>query len=381
MSESLLLRGANQLLTLRGPNTARRGAALRNIGVIEDGSVLIRDGLIASIGPTRRMENLKEARNVPELSVSGFVVMPGFADPGLRLSLTGPIDGSGKFTKPKNLAAFATATRSLLRSCRDHGTLSVHARANAGFGSFRSDLSVLRQLAALGRRPVDMVQSWCIEPANREQHADLDYAASFQFLVRRNLAQAVEIPDSPGQDFSDRIWAAARQSSLALNLSWPAGSAVRLADYLRRAMPRAVFSPSNLTPGECVTLARSPTITVFSPSNEMIEGRCGGALRRIADEGGPIALASGYGFSRNQSFNMQTALALAVLRLGLTPEEAISAATVNAAHAMGVGNSAGRIEIGRPANLLVLAVPDYRELPRHLELNQVELVIRDGEVV
>ena len=80
MGKATLIRGARQLLTLRGPKGPRRGADLQNLGIIEDGAVLIADGLIAEVGPSRRLENLALARGAEEIDASGCVVMPGFVD-------------------------------------------------------------------------------------------------------------------------------------------------------------------------------------------------------------------------------------------------------------------------------------------------------------
>src|SRR5579864_7713691 len=75
-----LIRGARQLLTLRGPSGSRRGADLRNLGLIQDGAVLIVDGLIREVGSSRRVENLALAREANEIDATGRVVMPGFVD-------------------------------------------------------------------------------------------------------------------------------------------------------------------------------------------------------------------------------------------------------------------------------------------------------------
>ena len=80
MQNALLLRGARQLLTLRGPSGPRRGADLRNLGIIPDGAILIIDGIIRDIGPSRRIENLALARGALDIDATGLVVMPGFVD-------------------------------------------------------------------------------------------------------------------------------------------------------------------------------------------------------------------------------------------------------------------------------------------------------------
>ena len=78
---------------------------------------------------------------------------------------------------------------------------------------------------------------------------------------------------------------------------------------------------------------------------------------------------------------MQMVVSLAVLRLRLTVEQAITAATINAAHALGRGGDIGTIEVGKRADLVVLNIPDYREIPRRLGINHVAMAIRDGNIV
>src|SRR5271170_2361630 len=80
MPNVILVRGARQLLTLRGPSGPRRGTDLRNLGLIQDGAVLIVDGIIREVGPSRRIENLTLAQRAAEIDASGCVVMPGFVD-------------------------------------------------------------------------------------------------------------------------------------------------------------------------------------------------------------------------------------------------------------------------------------------------------------
>ena len=80
MGRPVLIRGARQLLTLRGTGGPRRGRELRDPGLIQDGSVLVMDGVIREVGPTRRVENLAVARGAVEIDATGRVVMPGFVD-------------------------------------------------------------------------------------------------------------------------------------------------------------------------------------------------------------------------------------------------------------------------------------------------------------
>jgi imidazolonepropionase len=104
-------------------------------------------------------------------------------------------------------------------------------------------------------------------------------------------------------------------------------------------------------------------------------------LREFVDANGGIALSSGYDPVDSPTFTMQMAIALAVARMELTPEEAITAATLNAAHAIGAGRKVGSLEAGKQADLLVLNLTSYRDLPRQFGINHVGMVIRAGEVV
>ena len=103
--------------------------------------------------------------------------------------------------------------------------------------------------------------------------------------------------------------------------------------------------------------------------------------RMLIDSGVAVALASGYSPTLPATFSVQPVLSLACTEMGMTPEEAISAATINAAHAMNRANLTGSLEFGKQADLVMLDVPDYREIPYHLGVNHVEMTMRKGKVV
>jgi imidazolonepropionase len=105
------------------------------------------------------------------------------------------------------------------------------------------------------------------------------------------------------------------------------------------------------------------------------------SARAILDNGGAVAIASGYDAALSPVFNMQMVIAQAVLQMKMTTEEAITAATINAAHASGVEKRTGSLEYRKQADLLLLNLADYRELPRQFGINHVGMAIRAGSVV
>ena len=319
MSQSFLLRGARQLLTLRGPSSARRGAALQDLGIIEDGSVLIRDGVIASLGSTRRIENLKAARNAQEIPIEGRIITPGFIDANLHLSLRRSEDSN----RPKRLADFYEDTLSLMRSCLQHGTITADAEVSADGRDFHSDIAVLRTVAKIGKSPVRAVRTWRVA-SQANSTLSGDGRATLDVLLRRNLIDSLAVAPQHSSDFDMDMMVAARTAGLPIKMLWLGESKGAFADLLRQ------LNPHSVTAG---------------------------------------------------SFSMQMSIALAVARLGLTPEEAWSAATVNAAYAAGYGDITGTLEVGKQADLLILNVADYREIPRQFGLNHVAMVFRDGMMV
>jgi imidazolonepropionase len=376
LSQSLLLRSARQLITLRGPAGPRRGAALGELGIIEDGAILIRDGVIVQVGSTRRVENLKEVRGAAEIDLNGAIVMPGLVDPAIRLNPDPPVPM--RRTKP---ASFYEESLSLMRSCLDYGTLTAQVRIGSSSQGARSDSAVLRQLTRIGNHPIGMTRVWRPPALPSPSFVPTyDYLSTATQFKKNNLADSLEIAAEWDDSFRERVWQAAYQSGLAVNLCWTGGSSVTLADYLMKFRPQAVLCSRELSDSECSVASQAASPFVFSTVGSVAKDHVGDTLKKLAAIGAPIALASGYDVSDLPVFNMQLAIAAAVLRHGLTTEQAISGATINAAHAAGRAAYIGSLEVGKVADLLVMSLPDYREIPARLGTNYVGLAIREGKI-
>jgi imidazolonepropionase len=94
-----------------------------------------------------------------------------------------------------------------------------------------------------------------------------------------------------------------------------------------------------------------------------------------------VALATNFNPESRSTYSMQMAIALACSQMGMTPAEAISAATINGAYALGAGRRAGSLEPGKAADVLILNAGDYREIPFVAGVNHVRAVLKRGEVV
>src|SRR4051794_19287423 len=163
--ETILIRGARHLVTMRGLRGSRRGPALREINVISDGAILIRGGILTEVGPSRRVENLAEARNAVEINAAGRVVMPGFIDAhthlafppaGIRATDTA---GAVRAVHRATGQRLELRTRAYLEAMARHGTTTVEVKSGCGFDE-AAEMKLLRMLAALRHGPVELIPSF-----------------------------------------------------------------------------------------------------------------------------------------------------------------------------------------------------------------------------
>lgn len=375
-----MLRGARQLLTLRGPSGVRRGLALQDLSMIEDGSVLIRDGIIVAIGSSRRIENLSEAKQALEIPVHGKVVMPAFVDAGLNLS----INRSNGATNRKKASDFYDEAIAVFRSCLHHGTLCAEVKAHAYDGDYESVIPALKQVAKIGHNPLSITRTWRLESAPSPDEEVMSRAQrTLAYLARHKLVDFVEAWAADFQlDTCLSFLKTAQALGIGIKAEWSGAALASLESFPAGVIPTSLRLPLPIDAKAHARLVGLPSVLVFSPSEEVVatEARNSG-LRALLDGGAALALSSGYDLRQATSVSMQMALALAVIRLQLTTEEAICAGTVNAAWGLGIGHRTGTLEVGKQADVMVLSVGDYRELARQFGINHVAMIVRQGNLV
>src|SRR4051794_7607173 len=222
MKKATLVRGARQLLTLHGSATGpRSGSDLENLGIIEDGSVLIVNGTIRAVGPTRRIENLAEAKNAEVITASGQIVLPGLVDPHVHLtgvparnqlrSISRGYDPqiSDREASQGHVAATqyiqnTTANTLAFQAKRyvdiavRHGTTTLEVKIGDAF-SVSGELKVLRAIASLGGGPADIIVSYVagqlpgVGEANKHEYLQWVYEEIIPRLKDRKAAKFLEL--------------------------------------------------------------------------------------------------------------------------------------------------------------------------------------------
>jgi len=409
----LLIRGARQVLTLRGP-APRRGAQLNELEIIQDGSVLVVGDRIHSVGSSRRMENLKEARSAEVIDASGRVVLPGFVDshthlvfPAARLDdFERRIDGAGyqeiaqqgggiystvralRQMSPRRLEMIALRWLRLFASC---GTTTVEGKSGYGLNP-AAELKILRVMKKINGWPIQVIPTFlgAHVPAPEfegapEEYVDRLVEELLPVVRRRRLAEFCDVFCDVGAftlDQTRRILLAARALGLSLKVhaeQWTRRGATRLAVELGAV---SVDHLEKLEGEDLRILAESNTIATLLPGSVFHLGSDQYApARRLIQQGAAVALATDFNPGTSPTLNMQMILALACTQMKMTPAEAISAATINGAAALRRAPEIGSLEPGKYADLAILEVGDYREIAYYFGMNLVRMTLRRGQVV
>ena len=262
----------------------------------------------------------------------------------------------------------------------EHGTVTAKIYANAGKGDLHADVAVLRKLERVGDQLVRVLKTWCVDFESCSGTTDLK--PTLQTLLKRRFIDGVSVTFKSSERPDPHAIETLQSAGHRLDLIWPGGAIESLQTALDCVLPPVVCLSAPLTQAEAFLLATQKSIALLPAGKRLLEGSGDPvAVRTLINEGGALALSSGYHSAFAPNFNMQMAIALAVVRLGLKPEEAITAATINAAYAIGQEAVAGSLEVGKRADIVVLNIADIRDLPQQFGVNHVAMVFRSGNIV
>ena len=410
----ILIRGARQLLTLQGPPT-RRGYQLRDLSIIPDGSVLIDGETIREVGTTRRLENLRVARDAEVIEAAGKVVLPSFVDfhaqivfASTPLDRPAPLQPMGSqagsprlhpsWDPPPRVRSRSQLTQKALRLRAKrwlerfavHGTTTLETRSLYGteLGSEQKALQIAR---SLDDEPLEVAATFAAgapEPDESLEHPDLAVDEIVEMILpslsRRRLAQCCEVdcdPDVFGVEGSRRILQAAQKQKLRVRVE----ACRRQGDEgVNLAVEADALSADHLLfagEDEIDRLAGSSTMAGLLPGVSYHRGVRFAPARALIDRGAAIALATGFSPAGCPTVSMPMVLSLACSQMGLHATEAIAAATANGAAAMGLSKRLGALEPGRQADIAIFDVPDCREIPYYFGFNLCVMTIRKGRVI
>jgi imidazolonepropionase len=410
--DGLLLTGCAQVVTMRG-NTPRRGKELADAGIIQNGAVLVRDGKIAAVGTRRQVESMHEARKAGKMDVGGGIILPGFVDSHTHLAFAASrvedyemrIAGVGyeeiarrgggirsSVRKLRAMSAGKLRQRALkaLAEFAAHGTTTLEAKSGYGLDA-ASELKTLRLYRDLNRsQPLEIIPTFLGAHVVPSELGAEDY---IRLLTEKLIPQVASEKLAEYCDvFCERGAFTLEQTGQVLAAGRAAGMGLRLhAEQLSRTgatrlgVKMGAASCDHLekiTSADIRALADSSTVATLLP------GCCFHLgldeyppARALLDAGAIVALATDYNPGTSPTLNMAMILSLACARLRMTPAEALAAATINGAFALGRHRNIGSIEPGKSADLAVFDLADYREIPYYFGVNHCRLTLKRGKII
>jgi imidazolonepropionase len=402
----LLVRDLAQLATPGGSEAPLRGDALAAVEVVRDAYVLCQDGRITSFGPMRelRAELQVAGGELEELDGRGLCALPGLIDCHTHACFAGDrVDefelratgasyeelhaaGGGilatvRATRSAGEASLTDAVRRHRRWMRRAGTTTFEAKS--GYGLDReTELASLRAIREAGG-----IATWlgahAVPPEFTDADAYLDFALAEVLPGAAQLAAAADVFLEEGAfnaDQARRYLEACRAAGLALRLH---GDQFTEQGAIPLAIELGARSVDHLeaTRDEGIRmLAASDVVGVLLPASALFLDRPMPPARALVDAGAAVAIATDFNPGSSFCESLAVVSSLAVTQLHLTPAQALSACTVNAAFVLGVARDVGRIAPGYAADIVLLEAPDWRYLAYHLGGDLVATVIERGEV-
>lgn len=407
------IRNASELVTLKG-SAPKKGAEMSDIGLIKNGGVLIHDDRIFAVGTTEELDALIDTSEYEIIDASGKTVLPGFVDShthfifgGYRadefswrlkgdsymsiMERGGGINATVVPTKAASLEELEEAGRERLDCMLEFGVTTVEGKSGYGM-DHDTELKQLRAMKALdASHPVDIVTTFLgphsvLPEYKGKERAFIDKMLTEVMPVVReeNLAEFADIFCEKNVfelEDSEYYLMKAKEMGFALKLHAdeivPLGGAelaarvgATSADHLLKASDEGIRQ-----------MAENNVITTLLPATAFCLKEPYASARKMIDSGCAVALASDLNPGSCFTNNIPLLIALGCIYMNMSIEEVISALTINGAAAVGRADKIGSLEPGKQADILLLQFPSIHFLPYHTAINQVETVIKKGEVV
>ena len=414
-SADLAVLGCEQLVTCGGPIPKRKDA-LQDVAVIEKGCIASHQGRIVFIGDEKSYT--KEVRledNGVCIEGSSLVGLPGFVDPHTHLPFAGTREqefvlrlkgatyqqltekGMGIQTTVK--ATREATKEELVSLCLPrldrmllHGTTTVEGKSGYGL-NFEDEIKQLEALQeADGLHPVDVISTFMgaheIPPeykTRKNAYIDLLIDKILPEVKKNNLAEFFDVFCEEGVysiEETRKLVRAAKEAGFKIKIHADEFSPLGGAQLAAEEGASSADHLINITDEGIQKLAQSQTAAILLPAVSfflMLEKRA--PVRKLIEKETIVALATDFNPGSSMTESMLFVLQLAVFTLKMSVEEAINAATANAAFALTRHENVGSLEPGKKMDLVLYDAPNYPSIVYHLGINPIQHVIKDGKLV
>jgi imidazolonepropionase len=404
---------ADELATLAGKsNRPRVREGMRDLGIIKDGAVAVKDGRIAAVGTTRKvLDSL--GKGLETIDASGRLVAPGLIDPHVHLVFAGSredeleamavkgipylkikAEGGGmpttlKMTGEASTEELVKLTTQRLDTMLIHGTTTIEAKSGYEM-TLRGEIRQLEIIQALrDSHPIDLVPTFLAQGIPRGYENRVDELTEeivrkwIPEIARRKLAEYCDVFCENGYfnlEQTRRILKTGRSHEMKLRIhaDWLAhsGGARLGAELGVVSADHLIFTPRKEIKG----LVRKGIMGTFLPTTPFCYLGTYARAREIIDEGLPVALGTDLS-AADMCESMQMMMTIAVLQMKMTTEEALVASTINAAYSIQRAREVGSLEKGKKADLVIFDAPNHKHFSYHYGVNLADKVFKNGRLV
>jgi imidazolonepropionase len=398
----LLVRDIAQLASSAGRHAPLRGRSLGDVDVVEDAYVLCEDGLVSAVGQMRELSALDG--DVEELDARGMCAIPGLVDCHTHACFGGDrveefslraagVNYEELHAAGGGILATVRATRQagpegLREAVRRHrgwmlaaGTTTFEAKS--GYGLDRdNEIASLEAIRQQGGIPT-FLGAHTVPPEFDNADEYVDFLLAEVLPVAAEVAEAADIFVERGAfnvEQARRYLQACHEAGLALRLHGDQFTELGAVPLAVELGARSVDHLEATSEAGIGTLSRSDVVGVLLPASALFLDRPMPQARPMVDAGAAIALATDFNPGSSFCESLPVVCSLACTQLHLSPAEALSACTVNAAHVLGRADRTGRVTAGFAADLVLLDASDWRYLAYHLAGPIVVAVVKGGRV-
>ena len=410
---TILIKNAAELVTCSGFEP-KFGRAMEELHIIPNGAVYIEDGIIQMVGTTEEVE--RKIIHPPDqvIDAAGKAVLPGFVDShthfvfgGYRaeefswrlrgdsymeiMERGGGIINSVRATREASREELFKVGKKRLDSMLSFGVTTVEGKSGYGL-DYETEIKQLEVMNEIDQKhPVDVVKTFMgahVVPkeykGREDEFIDFIIEKLLPEVTERKLAEFCDIfceRNVFSVEQSRRLLTKAKEMGMKLKLH--ADEIVQLGGAELAAELGAVSADHLLQASDqgIEAMAEKGVIATLLPNTAFSLKEHYARARTMIDRNCAVALASDLNPGSCFTESIPLVFALATLYMGMSPEEAVTALTINGAAAVGRSDTVGSIDVGKKGDVIILEFPSYKYIPYHVGVNTVEKVVKNGRLV
>ena len=384
---------------------------MRNLGIIEDAALIIQDGYISWYGKMIEMQIADIDKNIDEFDCSGKVVMPGFVDSHTHLVFGGSreeefamrsagatyqeiaekgggILNSVRNTRKASKKDLKKPARKYLNAMLRQGTTTVEIKSGYGL-DMDTEIKMLEAIKELQEEEIirivpTFIGAHAIPPEYKNQpdeYVKLVCERMIPYIGQRKLADFCDVFCEKGYftvEDSEKILNKGKEFGLLPKIHADELNPFGGAELAGRIGALSADHLEHISDEGIEALKQAGVVAVLLPGVSFFLNHQYAPARKIIDNGVPVAIASDFNPGSCMSYSMQLMMTIACTHMRMSPEEVITASTINAAAALNLSDEIGSIDVGKRGDVIILDIPNYKFLPYHFGENHVYRVVKNG---